>query len=164
MRKSSPNAALVRKLQWISHLKINFSVIAVSLSSRQVKLHKFVTTVASFTATRLQKGKKWQVENITVKWYIHPQSLRTMQSDGRRKCSVRGLADGAGWAAELSGNPVLRGAGYSGRDLVAGVVGRHSNTEVSTRAAAEGTWEGRTYYTQSEEYAEMTSIRLLSNW
>lgn len=85
-----------------------------------------------------------------------------MQSAGRRKRSVGGLADGAGRAAELSRNPVLRGAGYGGRDLVTGVVGRHSNTEVSARAAAEGTWEIRTNYTQSEE-SDMILIRLLSN-
>lgn len=86
-----------------------------------------------------------------------------MQSAARRKRSVGGLADGAGRAAELSRNPVLRGAGYGGRDLVARVVGRHSNTEVSARAAAaEGTWEIRTNYTQSEE-SDMILIRLLSN-
>ncbi len=83
-----------------------------------------------------------------------------MQSAGRRKRSVRGLADGARRAAELSRDPDLRGAGgYGGRDLVTGVIGRHSNTEVSARAAAEGTWEIRTNYTQSEE-SDMILIRL----
>lgn len=90
---------------------------------------------------------------------IHSSTgLRTLQCSGRRKSSVWGFADGAGRAAELPGHPVFGCAWYRGRDLVTGVDGHHGNTEVSARAAAEGTWEMRTYYTQSQASANTTLI------